>query len=52
MMNYISLNVKYPSNMPTIPMTMPTFSISFCFTRPVEWAMALGGVADTSKRKP
>ncbi len=28
----------------TIPIVRPTFSISFCFTRPVEKAMALGGV--------
>ena len=41
---YIKRNVKYPSTIPMIPMMIPTFSISFCFTRPVECAMALGGV--------
>lgn len=26
------------------PITIPTFNISFCFTKPVECAMAFGGV--------
>ena len=27
-----------------IPIIRPIFIISFCFTRPVEWAIAFGGV--------
>ena len=27
-----------------MPMMRPIFIIWFCFTKPVEWAMALGGV--------
>ena len=35
---------EYPSTRPMMPITTPIFIISFCLTRPVEWAMAFGGV--------
>ena len=35
---------KYPSTKPMIPIVRPIFIISFCFTKPVEWAIAFGGV--------
>ena len=34
----------YPNTNPIIPIVSPIFIISFCFTKPVEWAIALGGV--------
>ena len=38
------INVPIPRTNVMIPVTIPTLSISFCFTRPVEKAIALGGV--------
>jgi len=37
-------NMEYPSIMLMMPIVSPILSMSFCWTRPVEYAMALGGV--------
>lgn len=38
------ISIVYPSISPTIPMIIPTFSMSFCCIMPVACANALGGV--------